>query len=245
MKMRKIISIVLVFILILSVFNIGLYADEKDNVKNEKEEITISDEDELKLLKGELTVEEYYEQHPDFKKQKDEDKKALAELKRSRHSQNNYVVPEIKEFPTLGLEQDAAENLKGISSEDIPVPTPAPSPGSTEELLKEEGKRLKEEDELCYISATQSFTDLADLIKNSIDNNNPVALLLGPQDIDDDYYDYFSNHWVTITGYSYHDDIYNITVSSWRRIYPIYGTIDLRDLVTSKIFAKAVCFYNY
>jgi hypothetical protein len=78
-------------------------------------------------------------------------------------------------------------------------------------------------------------------IKTSIDSNNPVAMLMGPNVPGSTYKDEFANHWVTITGYYYNGDSYVVTVSSWGTIY----TLNLYSLEKSKIFVDIVLFNAY
>ena len=101
--------------------------------------------------------------------------------------------------------------------------------------------RYSYSDNSCWSSTSQTYTNMITKIKTSIDNNNPVAMLMGPNVPGSTYKNAFSNHWVTITGYYYNGDNYEVTVSSWGVSY----TLNLYSLEKSKLFVDIALFYAY
>jgi hypothetical protein len=90
----------------------------------------------------------------------------------------------------------------------------------------------------CWSATSDSFAELLNFIQDSIDTNNPVTLLLGPNYTGGEFAGYepnFVNHWVTITGYNYIYSNFDVTVSSWGEKY----TLDLHKLVHSRVFVDA------
>jgi len=94
----------------------------------------------------------------------------------------------------------------------------------------------------CWSSTSSTFTNLVDLIKKSIDGNNPVLVLIGPIYGFNDYVTKFEDHWVTVTSYKYQDGKYYISFSSWGECYEF--PVELGDLVKNRLFVDAVAFYK-
>ena len=72
----------------------------------------------------------------------------------------------------------------------------------------------------------------------SLESDNPVALLIGPNRPNTHYHRDFSNHWVLITAMTLSKDTKEtrLTVSSWGAVYHL----DLKVLLDSKFFLSLV-----
>jgi hypothetical protein len=81
------------------------------------------------------------------------------------------------------------------------------------------------------------------LIRDSINSNNPVALLIGANMPYNSYYpygkDYFKTHWVTIVSYDINDPRY-VQVSSWGELW----CLDLVNLELNRTNLDAVTLYR-
>lgn len=90
----------------------------------------------------------------------------------------------------------------------------------------------------CWNSTSATYVQMVNLVKSSIDGNNPVALLIGPI-FTSGYNDDLANHWVTITGYTESNPAV-VTVSTW-------GTkreVNLYHLIRNRYFLDVASFYR-
>ena len=94
----------------------------------------------------------------------------------------------------------------------------------------------------CWTTRSTTFADLVDLIKSSIDGNNPVLMLIGPNYAPNNYAQEFQTHWVTITSYKYQDNKFYVSFSSWGECYTF--PVELGELVHNRLFVDAVAFYK-
>lgn len=83
-----------------------------------------------------------------------------------------------------------------------------------------------------YRNTDSNLTDMCNFIKDQIDNNNPVAMLIGKNSSGANYKTDFSKHWVTITGYDFNGESSDpyVKVSSWGEEYDL----DLAKLLAER-----------
>lgn len=108
---------------------------------------------------------------------------------------------------------------------------------------KSKGYRYSASTESCWSASSPSYFSMITLIKNSINSDNPVALLIGPDISDGKYRPYnqnFDKHWVTIIGYS-SSSPNNVIVSSWGEQYDL----NLYLLEINRAFLDVASFYKY
>ncbi|WP_297423952.1 C39 family peptidase [Clostridium sp.] len=83
-----------------------------------------------------------------------------------------------------------------------------------------------------YLNNSSNLTSLTSFIKTQINNNNPVAMLIGGNTPTSTYKTDFATHWVTITGYNFNNGYTNVTVSSWGGRY----TLSLAELLANRLW---------
>lgn len=83
-----------------------------------------------------------------------------------------------------------------------------------------------------YLNTDSNLTDMCNFIKDQIDNDNPVAMLIGTKTSGATYRTNFSVHWVTITGYDFNGESSDpyVKVSSWGEEYDL----DLAKLLAQR-----------
>lgn len=93
-----------------------------------------------------------------------------------------------------------------------------------------------------YLNTDENLTDLCNFIKEQIDNNNPVAMLLGTNTSGSSYKTDFAMHWVTITGYTFWGDEADpyVKVSSWGDYY----NLDLAELLANRTWIDVDYLYR-
>ena len=135
----------------------------------------------------------------------------------------------------LALQEKVQYYLKG------PVLIPQKFIKGARKLFKSEGFDLTTRQLTLYRSGSVQRKELILFIAHSLEENRPLALLLGPNQPSLDrsaevYRKDFSTHWVLITGMDVENDDAVIYVSSWATEFQL----ELWLLLQSKVFVSCV-----
>lgn len=143
-------------------------------------------------------------------------------------------------FKGLSLSRDDFEGLQNLTSKYLkgPVVMPQQFILGARRLFRQESYQLNPIHLTLLQTNPKTWNQGLAFIATSLESDNPVALLIGPNRPKASYHRDFSNHWVLITAMtlSKDKDEVRLTVSSWGAVYHL----DLKALLDSKFFLSLV-----
>ena len=143
-------------------------------------------------------------------------------------------------FKGLSLSKDDFEALQNVTTKYLkgPVVLPQQFILGARRLFGQDGYHLNPIHLTLLQANPKTWNQALAFIAHSLESDDPVALLIGPNRPKTSYHRDFSNHWVLITAMTLSKDKSEarLTVSSWGAVYHL----DLKALLDSKFFLSLV-----
>lgn len=140
----------------------------------------------------------------------------------------------------MSLSKDDFEALQNITTKYLkgPVVLPQQFILGARRLFHQDGYHVNPLHLTLLKTKPNTLNQALDFIAHSLESDEPVALLIGPNRSKTSYRRDFSNHWVLITAMTLSKDQEKVclTVSSWGTVYQL----DLKALLDSKLFLSLV-----
>lgn len=141
-------------------------------------------------------------------------------------------------FHGMSLSREDMEALQDVTTRYLkgPVVHPRQFIFGARRLFRRDGFHLDPIHMTVFRSTPDNQDRLRRFIAVSLQSDDPVALLMGPNLPGSTYRRDFKNHWVLITAMEISKGTVTLTVSSWGTPY----TVDLDQLTRSKLFLSLV-----